>query len=107
MSHLLIPKRAKPTGTQAERKRHLSRVVSLGCIICGNHANAHHIRSGNGMSQKASDFETVPLCHHHHQGSEGIHTLGTKAWQARYGSERELLEQTRSALQQQRTNAYR
>jgi hypothetical protein len=59
-------------------KDHLARVRALGCCICSGSASAHHIRTGQGMGQKASDYETIPLCHYHHQGSEGIHTLGTK-----------------------------
>lgn len=41
-------------------------------------ATIHHIRAGQGMSQRASHFETVPLCREHHQGDEGVHGLGRK-----------------------------
>lgn len=80
--------------------RLLQRVRELGCIVknCGSPANAHHIRDGQGTSQKAGDDEAIPVCHYHHQGEEGIHTLGTRVWQAKYGTERDLLEKTKSML---------
>ena len=89
--------------TKAENQ-HLSRVAELACVVCRNEglgetpASCHHIRDGQGMSQRASHWEVIPICHHHHQGAEGIHTLGTKTWQARYGAERDLLAQIRMEL---------
>lgn len=84
-----------------EEKKWLEKVVGLGCIVCrtklgiyDSPACAHHIRTGQGMSQRASHYEAIPLCHRHHQGEDGIHRLGTRTWQAHYGSETELLEQT-------------
>ena len=75
-----------------EEARHLAKVAAIGCILCSSPACCHHIRYGQGMGQKASHFETIPLCHFHHQGKEGIHTLGTRAWEAKYGKETDLLE---------------
>ena len=49
-------------------KEHLSRVANVGCIVCrmqGNEespAEIHHIRSGQGISQRASNYEVIPLC---------------------------------------------
>ena len=49
-------------------KEHLSKVASVGCIVCmmqGNEespAEIHHIRSGQGISQRASNYEVIPLC---------------------------------------------
>ena len=77
---------------------HMQKVAELGCIICGAEPCLHHIRHGQGMGQKASNYEVIPLCHFHHQGKEGIHTMGTRAWQAKYGSEVELLERVRGAV---------
>lgn len=81
-----------------DEKEHLARVAALGCVVCGNEAMVHHIRSGMGMGQRASHFETIGLCYFHHQGREGIHTLGTKAWQRKYGYERDFLKQVLEAL---------
>ncbi len=49
-------------------------VAELGCLICGSPANLHHVREGQGMSQRASDWLVVPLCREHHQGNTGIHS---------------------------------
>ena len=49
-------------------KEHLSKVASIGCIVCmnqgseGTPAEIHHIRHGNGMSQRANNYEVIPLC---------------------------------------------
>ena len=49
-------------------KEHLSRVANVGCIVCrmqGNEespAEIHHIRHGQGISQRASNYEVIPLC---------------------------------------------
>ncbi len=49
------------------------------------------------MGRKSSDFETIPLCPTHHQysghGEIAVHD-GLESWEARYGTERELLIQT-------------
>jgi len=37
-------------------------------------------------------IHALPLCHTHHQGSEGIHHLGNKVWEEKYGSQEELLQ---------------
>jgi hypothetical protein len=59
--------------TNAE-KAHLERVASLPCACCGAHGvHVHHIREGQGMSQRASHWLTVPLCHDCHTGPKGIH----------------------------------
>lgn len=74
----------------------MGRVAALGCCVCrrlgfsSTPAEVHHIREGQGR-QRASDFETIPLCFTHHRGEDGIHTIGTKAWHRRFWSERELL----------------
>lgn len=90
----------------AAEKRHLSRVAALGCIVCHNlgygesPAACHHIRAGQGMSQRASDYQTLPLCAAHHQtGGHGVAIhAGQKTWEARYGTELELLAQVREML---------
>lgn len=60
-------------------KAYKSRVASLGCILCRyfdlgeTPATLHHVREGQGMSQRASDWLVIPLCKEHHQGKTGIH----------------------------------
>lgn len=64
--------------TTAER-RHMSSVASLGCALCRRlgygetPAQVHHIREGQGMSQRAQNWLTIPLCQPHHVGTHGIH----------------------------------
>lgn len=58
---------------------HLSRVAALGCIVCRNQnlgetpAEIHHIRTGQGTSQRADHRKSIPLCHmHHRNGGYGV-----------------------------------
>ena len=54
-------------------------VAKLPCVLCETlgqgpaAAHVHHIREGQGASQRASDFLTIPLCPECHQGRHGIH----------------------------------
>lgn len=86
--------------TKAE-KQHRNRVAALGCVVCLNAGNPdtpaelHHIRAGQGMAQRAPEFEVIPLCpHHHRHGGHGqaVHA-GRLTWEENHGSERELLRQ--------------
>lgn len=81
-------KRIKHGKTQAEKAHH-NRVASIGCIICGAPACIHHVR---GNAAPKDHMRVLPLCHHHHQGSEGFHHLGRSEWVSRYGYELDLLE---------------
>lgn len=86
---------------QAERE-YQSRVRSLGCVVCRNlgqgdtPASLHHIRDGQGLSQRASHFLVIPLCPFHHQtgGYGNAFHAGEKVWEGLYGAELELLAQT-------------
>ena len=56
----------------------------------------HHVR--NGMLGKRGN-DGIPLCFEHHVGKTGIHGLGKRAFEAKYGvTEAELLEDTRREL---------
>ena len=72
---------------------HLGRVAALGCWICGKAAHCHHIRDGQGMGRKASDFETIPLCPIHHQtGGYGVaFHAGPEIWEKTFGRQRDIL----------------
>ena len=78
----------KKKATNAERA-HMARVADLGCCICGNDAEVHHITTGVGMGMRASHYDTIPLCHRHHRtGGFGVAIhAGKKTWETRYGSE--------------------
>ena len=73
-------------------------VASLGCVLCEDlglgetPANLHHVREGQGMSQRSSDWLVVPLCKEHHQGATGIH--GGKFYQHWKMDELDLLAMT-------------
>lgn len=66
--------------TKAE-KAHMGRVAAMGCVLCRllgvpqeSKTDVHHIREGQGMSQRASNWLVIPLCHYGcHQGPCGIH----------------------------------
>lgn len=60
---------------------YLARVARLGCCMCnllGYDATdvqpeIHHVREGQGMAQRASNFLVIPACPDHHRGRGGIH----------------------------------
>lgn len=99
----------RPGGTAPTREthaasaiaRHKSKVAALGCAICRmlgwgvTPAALHHIREGQGMSQRASDMLVIPLCPEHHQGDTGFHGLGEREFERRYRlSELDILAET-------------
>lgn len=88
--------------TNAE-KAHKNKLVQLGCMACRRLfpclASAipelHHLRTGGWG--KGDYMTLIPLCYRHHRGADGIHTLGTKAWDKHYSemqgfTQRDLLD---------------
>ena len=83
--------------TKAEKKL-MNQMSEYGCLVCRWHesvddlppANLHHIRDGTGLGLK--DKSIIPLCHYHHQGAEGVHTIGKKTWEKTNGTQRELYD---------------
>ena len=83
-------KRGNPKSTAAG-KAHMAKVAQRPCVICGAWpVSVHHCISGRFGQRKASDFDTIPLCHFHHQGADGIHT-SKRAWEAKYGLDTDYL----------------
>jgi Recombination enhancement, RecA-dependent nuclease len=82
----------------AEEKRHMNRVASLGCILCGAEATIHHCGTymGGGRNHK----RVIPLCWDHHLGPEGIEgkRMGKRVWEMKYGTEEELFARTVAKL---------
>lgn len=81
----------------------MARVAQLPCALClrlgmrTDGVQVHHIREGQGMAQRASDFLTIPLCPEHHIGHEGIH--GTRSmFRIAKVNELDLLADTIEAL---------
>ncbi|MGL4480439.1 MAG: hypothetical protein ACRCVK_19725 [Aeromonas veronii] len=56
-------------------RAHIERIKRMDCVLCGasGPSDAHHIRAGQGMGQRASDVLAIPLCKSCHQGPSGIH----------------------------------
>ena len=58
---------------------YLTIVARIPCVLCQRFdihthpVTVHHIREGQGISQRADHFLTVALCPDCHQGSRGIH----------------------------------
>lgn len=83
----------------ASEKRYLNRLASLGCIVCADlgyqdtPAEIHHLREGQGMSQRASHYLAIPLCAGHHRtGGKGVALhAGQREFEALYGTELDLL----------------
>jgi hypothetical protein len=93
------PARRAAVGSSAAEKAHMGRVAALGCLICAQPAEVHHVREGQGMAQRASNWLTVPLCPEHHRGASGVHGLGERGFERRYRlSELDLLAMTLAAL---------
>ncbi len=83
--------------------RYLERVRALGCLLCQRlgygetPASLHHPRTGQGMSQKASDWAQIPLCPECHTGPHGIH--GDRArWKQARVDEMDLLAEVNQRL---------
>lgn len=56
------------------------RLAGQPCVLCEllgrdqtTRTTVHHLREGQGMSQRASHWLVVPVCEECHQGPNGIH----------------------------------
>ena len=85
----------------------MGRVADLGCAVCrrmgypGTPAELHHKRAGQGLSNRASNWQVIPLCPEHHRGATGVHGLGTRGFAKRWGyGEDALLEDVRVAIEE-------
>jgi hypothetical protein len=86
---------------KAVERIHLSKVAAIGCIICRMPAEIHHIRAGMGMGQRNNHFNAIPLCHKHHRtGGHGVALhAGQKTFEAKFGTELELLEKVNKLIE--------
>ena len=98
-----LPEPLDPGPSSAAGRAYMGRVAALGCILCrrlgyGEHAaEVHHVRTGQGAAQRASDFLTVPLCRECHRGPHGVHGDRARLRSARV-TEMDLLADTIAAL---------
>lgn len=97
--------------TKSDRK-YLSWVAAMGCIVCRNlgyentPSEIHHLRTGQGAGQRASNQTVIPLCPQHHRlGGYGVAIhAGQRQWEKLYGTEIKLLAQVRVGLEQEEYN---
>lgn len=93
-------------------KEYLSKVADIGCIICYRNGypntpcEIHHIRDiGLGLGVRNVHTNTLPLCPLHHRGDDGIHGMGRKAWERKYGTQWELLEIVQGILNDEKNQS--
>ena len=81
----------------------LDKIARLGCILCseilgieGSEAELHHVRR---FGTKRATSPILPLCPEHHRGNSGVHGLGTKGFEDKWGVTYEkLLERVSQKL---------
>ena len=89
-----------------DEKNTLAATARLGCILCseilgitGFAAELHHVRR---YGAKRSASPVLPLCPEHHRGNNGVHGLGTKGFESKWGVTYEaLLERVNEKLGKQ------
>ena len=91
-----MPRKKTNNPTVAQRER-WGKIASFGCIICGDsQVEVEHCNTKMGLRKDHN--ATISLCFDHHRGENGIHTIGRKVWERRYGTEAELLAKTERLL---------
>lgn len=95
--------------TTPDGAAHMLRVKNLPCCIrnkdCspGELRDAHHLigLEYKGASQKANDWQTIPLCKNHHQdGGHGVAIhAGQETWERLYGPQSHHLTITLEKLE--------
>lgn len=87
--------------TTKQERKHMNAVAELGCAMCrhihGPHApgpvELHHLRAGGWG--RGGVRTLIPLCVRHHRGNEGVHGMGTKAFERHYDiTQQQLLDWT-------------
>lgn len=77
-----------------ETKKHYGEIANLGCVLClflklgQTPCEIHHIRRYGG---KRDNAPVIGLCTEHHRGNTGVHGLGAKGFEKRYGISQEFL----------------
>jgi hypothetical protein len=85
--------------TTKSEKSYMDRVAKLPCAICASHGvQLHHVREGQGTSQRAQNWLVIPLCPDCHTGPKnGIH--GDRAmWKIHKMDEMDALAKTIQAI---------
>lgn len=84
-----------------EERAYMGRVAELGCLICGGIPELHHNTKNRGYGAKSSNYDIMPLHYKFHRGEEGIHHIGVKTWEAKYGDQDDLVRQVRLRIYSQ------
>jgi len=84
----------KKKATKQERA-YMGRVAELGCVICGGIPEIHHNTKNRGYGAKSSNYDIIPLAVRFHRGEEGIHHIGVKTWEAKYGDQDDLVKEVK------------
>ena len=86
-----------------KNKKHLERLVDLGCIICkklgfpDSPAEIHHIRYKDlGISRRSKARECLPLCPRHHRNGPESYHYSPKRFNEKWGSQKDLLREVLS-----------
>lgn len=89
-------------------KKYLALAAQVPCIVCMNQrlgdtpATLHHVRNHTGLALKGSDYDVIALCKIHHQGQYGSefgYHHSPKAFEEKYGTQQELLEQMKEKVE--------
>ena len=85
-------------------KQYLAEVHLLPCVLCQaigleqtSETQAHHVRHGNGMGQRAADWNVCALCRDCHKGKNGLHGDRQRFRQAKW-DELDALAATTEAM---------
>tara|TARA_R110000803_G_scaffold4054_8_gene13909 strand:- start:3298 stop:3585 length:288 start_codon:yes stop_codon:yes gene_type:complete len=81
-------------------KERWAKLREMGCCICmHNEVHVHHVigHGFGGMGMKAPDDMTIPLCHNHHTGDNGVHRNHTE-WEAEFECQLVLLDRVNKYL---------
>lgn len=78
----------------SKTEKHYGEVAQLGCILClhlgwgASPCEIHHIRR---FGMRRDDAPVIGLCPEHHRGNSGVHGLGAKGFEKKYGFDQQFL----------------
>ncbi|HET8686352.1 MAG TPA: hypothetical protein VFM18_06770 [Methanosarcina sp.] len=92
-----------------ETKARFDAITRMGCCVCREYhgvispAVVHHLtglENGRAMGRKSPDENTIALCPTHHTDFLGIHYLGKREWERRFGLQSDYLLKTNQLLKE-------
>lgn len=83
---------------------YIKAIHDLPCCICDawgfvqqSSTQAHHTIFGRYGQRKTPDRQAIPLCWHHHQGPDGVHTR-REWWEESFGPDTDWIAGTQDML---------